>query len=536
MSELEIKRRQEYKRNRKKWSIIQIIAIAIVATIALGAFLIYDRMNDTYYIEYTENSSVDYKVQYEENDYFDEEWIDKENEYISKLIESITADFRYKLNMQTNGVGFEYKYKIDATLLIADKTSGRPYRTVTENILPLTTKSIQSGNSIEIKESINIDFNKFHSEAIGFVETYFLRNSSSTLIVTLDVEVLSTSKTFQESNENKYSTSLNIPVALETFGIEVTASVPSNESKVLAYSGAESQGTFLVIGIVASIIAFILALVLVLFLHITKNEDVTYAAKIRKIVNAYGSYIQRMDGEFNEEGYQIVMIKTFNEMLGIRDTIQSPILMTENRDETMTRFLIPTNTKILYTYEIKVDNYDFIYGIIPNELEETPVEEAPIEETSVEETPIEETSVEETPIEETIILSNDVSTEEIVEALAQPDIVLSEIEYVEDNDAEFEVAEDEPGVEVIGVVWPERAHKNKVYRYDPNGEELQKGDIVLVPTRDAARDRNVIRKAAVAHENHRVDPEHIKHPLKKIIGVIKRKAEEALTSDTSSKK
>ena len=290
---------------------------------------------------------------------------------------------------------------------------------------------------------------------------------------------------------------------------------------MLAYSGAKNQEIFLTTGIVSSILAFIVALVLVVFLHLTKNEDVTYAAKIRKIVNAYGSYIQRMDGEFGEEGYQIVMIKTFNEMLGIRDTIQSPILMTENHDETMTRFLIPTNTKILYTYEIKVDNYYFIYGIMPNELEETPVEEAPIEET---------------PIEETIILSNDVSTEEIVEALAQPDIVLSEIEYVEDDDAEFEVAEDEPGVEVIGVVWPERAHKNKVYRYDPNGEELQKGDIVLVPTRDAARDRNVIRKAAVAHENHRVDPEHIKHPLKKIIGVIKRKAEEALTSDTSSKK
>ena len=510
MSELEIKRRQEYKRNRKKWSIIQIIAIAIVATIALGAFLIYDKMNDTYYIEYTENSSVDYKVQYKENDYFEEEWIDNGQEYISKLVESMTADFRYKLNMQTNGVGFEYKYKIDATLLIADKTSGRPYRTVTENILPLTTKSIQSGNSIEIKESINIDFNKFHSEAIGFVETYFLRNSSSTLIVTLDVEVLSTSKTFQESNENKYSTSLNIPVALETFGIEITASVPSNESKVLAYSGAESQGTFLVIGIVASIIAFILALVLVLFLHITKNEDVTYAAKIRKILNAYGSYIQRMDGEFNEEGYQVVIIKTFTEMLGIRDTIQSPVLMTENRDETMTRFLIPTNTKILYTYEIKVDNYDLIY--------------APHEE-------IEEEEVE--SIEEAIVLDENVSAEDIAEAMAQPDVKLENIEFVPDDDDEFEKAD---GVEVIGVVWPERAHKNKVYRYDPNGEELQKGDIVLVPTRDAARDRNVIRKAAVAHENHRVDPEHIKHPLRKIVGVIKRKTEEILTASADSKK
>ena len=363
MSEFEIKRRQEYKRNRKKWSIIQIIAIAVFVAIALGSFLIYDRMNDTYYIEYTEKSSIDYSVQYKENKYFEEEWIDKGQEYISKLIESIYADFCYKLNMQTNGVGFEYKYKIDATLLIADKASGRPYRTVTENILPLTTASVTSGNSIEIKESVNIDFNKFHSEAIGFVETYFLRNSSSTLIVTLDVEVLSTSKTFQASNENKYSTSLNIPVALETFGIEITESVPSSESKVLAYSGAESQGIFLTIGIISSIVAFVLAIVLAVFLHITKNEDITYVAKIRKILNAYGSYIQRMDGDFNEEGYQVVMIRTFSEMLGIRDTIQSPILMTENKDETMTRFLIPTNTKILYTYEIKVDNFDAIYAV-----------------------------------------------------------------------------------------------------------------------------------------------------------------------------
>ena len=517
MSELEIKRRQEYKRNRKKWSIIQIIAIAVFAAIALASFLIYDRMNDTYYIEYTENSSVDYKVQYKENDYFDEEWIDKENEYISNLVESMTADFRYKLNMQTNGVGFEYKYKIDATLLISDKTSGRPYRSVTENILPLTTASVKSGNSIEIRESVDIDFNKFHSEASSFVETYALKNSSSTLIVTLDVEVVSTFKTFQESNENKYSTSMNIPVALETFGIEITSSVPTSESKVLAYSGAESQGIFLTTGIVSSILAFIVALVLVIFLQLTKNEDVTYAAKIRKIVNAYGSYIQRMDGEFNEEGYQIVMIKTFNEMLGIRDTIQSPILMTENRDETMTRFLIPTNTKILYTYEIKVDNYDLIYASL-KELEEEAEE-------SIEE--IEES------IEEAVILDESISAEEIAEAMAQPDIVLSEIEFVPDDDDQFE---QDDGVEVVGVVWPERTKKNKVYRYDPNGEKLDEGDIVLVPTRDAARDRNVIRKAAVAHENHRVDPEHIKHPLKKIIGVIKRRAEEALTSDTSSKK
>ena len=73
---------------------------------------------------------------------------------------------------------------------------------------------------------------------------------------------------------------------------------------------------------------------------------------------------------------------------------------------------------------------------------------------------------------------------------------------------------------------------NKVYKYDPNGERLTNGDVVLVPSRDVEKNREIIRKAAVAHGNHKVDPEHIHHPLKKIIGVVKRKAEQALTPNT----
>ena len=517
MSELELRRRQEYKKNRKKWITVQAVALVLLVVIALGSFLVYDRMNRTFYIEYTENSNVDYKVQYIENEFFEEDWIGKDQEYISSLVNTIVADFNYKLNMDATGVGFEYKYSVDATLLIADKDSGKPYREVTENLVPLTNASARRSNNVEINESVEIDFNKYNKIATDFVKTYSLKQASSTLIVTLNVEVLSTSDKFQQNNENKYSTSLNIPLVDETFGMEVTSSVPESESKVLAYSGAENQGIFFTVGIASGVIAFVLAIVLIVFIYITKNEDITYAAKVRRIVNAYSSYIQRMDGDFNDEGYQTVMIKTFNEMLGIRDTIQSPILMTENRDETMTRFLIPTNTKILYTFEIKVENYDAIYASYAEELD---VEE--------------EISEEEETIEEATILVEDVDAEEIAEAMAQPDVVLSDIEFEQDDDAEFEVAENEPGVEVIGVVWPERTKKNKVYRYDPNGEVLEEGDMVLIPTRDEARDREVIRKAAVAHANHRVDPEHIKHPVKKIIGIIRRRAEAVLSTASES--
>jgi hypothetical protein len=335
---------------------------------------------------------------------------------------------------------------------------------------------------------------------------YDLKNATANLVVTLDVQVLSSCDQFEQNNENAYSTSINIPLNENTMAIHFTSSIPSGENKVLAYKSAVNQKLFMILGYVFLGMAVLQAAVLLGFMHLTKNEDVTYTAKVRKLVSSYSSYIQRMEGEFDDRGYQIIMIKTFNELLGIRDTIQSPILMTENRDKTLSRFLIPTNTKLLYVFEMKVDNYDEIYGLAAEYVVEEHREEA----------------------EEVAVLLTEVAEEDLEEAMAQPDVVLSEIEFEMDDDDDFAVADDQPGVEVVGVVWPEKPHKNKVYRYDPNGEILHEGDMVLAPTTDVGQNREVIRKAAVAHANHRVEPDHIKHPLKKIVGVIKRKSEAAL--------
>ena len=78
MSELEIQRRKEYKRNRKRWKIIQLVAVILFAAIAIGSFLVYTRMNHTYYVEYTEKGDIDYKVQYTDNSFFESEWIEKD--------------------------------------------------------------------------------------------------------------------------------------------------------------------------------------------------------------------------------------------------------------------------------------------------------------------------------------------------------------------------------------------------------------------------------------------------------------------------
>ena len=94
----------------------------------------------------------------------------------------------------------------------------------------------------------------------------------------------------------------------------------------------------------------------------TKNHDINYTNKVKRLVASYRSFIQEILDPFPMDGYKQVLVKTFDEMLDVRDTIGSPLLMHANEDGTATKFMIPTSTGLVYVYEIRVENYDEIYG------------------------------------------------------------------------------------------------------------------------------------------------------------------------------
>ena len=362
MSEKEILNRQQYKKKRKKWILIQTVAIVVVAIIALGCFLTYNRLDRTYYIEYTEDSEIDYQVIYQENEYFDDLIRGEDQTYIAHLIEHITADFQYQMTMDASNVSLDYSYNIMAQLVVEDKDTGKPYYTVEEALLPCMQEAIANSNNVKIQEQVTIDFPRFNRVASDFITAYDLKNAKATLIVTLKVQMLSTCEQLETCNENTYFTDVRIPLNELTMDINCTTNASKTESKVLAYQNAVNQKAFLIVAYVAAALALLQAIGLIIFMKLSRNEDVTYTVKVQRMLNSYSSYIQRMEGDFNDEGYQIIKIKSFNELLGIRDTLQSPILMTENRDQTMSRFLIPTDSKMLYAFEIKVDNYDELYA------------------------------------------------------------------------------------------------------------------------------------------------------------------------------
>ena len=552
MSEVEFLRRQRYKRNRKRLSLIQLVAIMILAAMALASFLVYYRIDKTQLIKYTESGNVDYRVQYRENEFFPDEWIEKDQTYISSLIKQMSAEFTYNLNTSSSEMRYNYQYVINAKLLIGSKDKGTPYYTYEEQVSPQKSGVIKNKENLEIKEAVTVDYVKYNTLAKSFINTYGLDTSAScTLIVTMDVVTLCENNGFENTNQVNYSTSMNIPLAVDSVNIFRTSASVEGQTNNLEYAGATNRNTILSFAHTFTVLALILLVLRTLFLIWTRNEDVTYKARVNKIVKSYGSFIQKMFGEFDCDGYQIIQIKSFVEMLGIRDTILSPVLMSENKDETMTRFYIPTATKLLYVFEIKIDNYDEIYGIDPDDGPDgdgpddggfnPPNDCEPALKNESEPKPHHENEktlevVNNDVVEEIVIFDASSVEEAEIESIAnEPTPELEKIDYVDDTPNEevpFVETEEKAGVEVVGVVWPEKPKRNKIYKYDPDGEQTAVGDVVIVPTFDASNNREVVRKAAVAHANHRVPKDELKHPLKKIVGVIRKK----LYQDDDTKK
>ena len=506
MSEAEKRRRFYYKQTRKKWMSIgaMILAGALLVTIIFAA--IFFSLNKSTFISYTEKSEIEYMVFLKENDIFTSDYLEQDQMYVASLINSVWMKFEYELKM-AQAAQYNYTYSADAKIVIKDRASQKLFYEgkLTPNadmLLPEQTKTLEEPSEIlSVAQSFSLDYSQYNNRAKEIVQTLSLRDAVCTLEVEMNIYVNGSSENLAQDKENTYKFALSMPLNADAVSFERTASVPEGSNKLLTINKGSARVVMLVLAIVFGTLTALFAVAYVAFIILTRNTDINYNRRVNKIVSNYRSFIQKITSPFDREGYQLLMMDSFMDLLEIRDTIQSPILMSENEDQTCTTFMIPTNTKLLYVFEVKVEDYDELYGYTKT---------------------IEANTILDLGDEEELRILEDVDADELIEALKQPDVQLSELSYDEDEAVE---TEDEEGVNVVGVAYPMR---RKVYHYDPNGGLMDTGDIVLVPDKDEESDKEVIRKATVSHPNRKVEPESVESPLRKVIGIFKRKAEEAL--------
>ena len=362
MSNEEKKRRANYRKIRQILIIVQIVLIGLVSVLTVSSFGLFLRLNKIMYIDYEETSDIDYKVYLKANDMFDEEYLGKDVAYVASLIDYIDATFNYNLEMNANNLNYEYVYWIDATVEVVDKKSSATIFKPCERLVGGATLTQNSNNELVINENIKVDYDKYNEIANNFVVQYDLDDTINTLILKMHINVISSCEDFETNGNNSYEVLLRVPLTTKVVNIEMNSTIPSEQTKVLACERGIGKQFFKASSITFGIIDVLFVIGFILFTYLTRNTDINYSIKVKRIVNSYKSYIQRITNEFDTHEYQLLNVSTFNEMLDIRDTIQSPILMFENEDKTCTTFVIPTNTKLLYSFEIKVDDFDEIYG------------------------------------------------------------------------------------------------------------------------------------------------------------------------------
>lgn len=347
-------RMQKRRKKQINTSIIRIISIAVLIFVLLCLY--FNRDCDDR-ICYTENSNIDYKVYLQENDFYEKDYVEKDNRYIASLIKNIVADFNYELESIEKGINYNYSYTIEAEVNVKEAKNKESIYNFKEELLTKDNLTQSSDEKLKINQDITIDYNHYNDIIKKFVTTYGLENIDSTLKVSMHVKINGLSKEIKNNKKydnNEYVVALEMPLTTKTIGIEINSDIVKCRDQVKV--GMDSKAYIILsLAILLSILEIYLIITLVEYVKGTKTPEDIYKNELNKILESYGEFIQKINNRFNLTEYNLVFLDVFEDILKIRDTIQEPILMRENREKNSTYFMIPDKSKILYVYELNVD-------------------------------------------------------------------------------------------------------------------------------------------------------------------------------------
>lgn len=332
------------------------LVIIIVFVITLSFFTIYFNRSKKQYVNYNESSEIDYKVFLKDNEFFEDEYLPKDKQYIASLIDYIKANFNYKLSLDEKMVEYKYSYRIEADVVVKEKGTNNPLYT-TKKVL-LNDKEIKTSlNEVIIDENIDIDYNYYNSLIKNFINIYGLDDTESILNINMYVNVIGACEEFENNKDHESVISLSIPLTTKTMAIEISNDLINSQNNViLCKSNYSYNFVFIIFGVIFAIVDIALIVYTVKYVIKTRTAENIYEKELKKILNNYSSYIQTLSCEFDFKDYQLLKVGTFTDMLEIRDTIKQPILMRENDRKTGAYFVIPSSTKILYVYRLKISD------------------------------------------------------------------------------------------------------------------------------------------------------------------------------------
>jgi len=344
-----VKYHQE-KRRKHKIKLAEISIICIIISLALvGIYYVLSKNN---IINYKETSDITYGVNIKENEFYEKTYLEEGMDIIASLIQNIDAEFKYDLAL-TEEIPLEYDYKILAEVEVKEKSKSNLIYEKQYELINKSKKEIKS-NKLNISEKINIDYNKYNAEIEKMIDTYDLRNTTSEVNIVLYLNVIN-QHNGENINKDKKVAVLSIPLTTNTVEITVNENIKNNYGEI---AEARMQNKVLnyifIIGLLMFVLAVIILIRLASYVSETRSAEKMYDDELKKILFDYKSYIQKINNILDYNDYKIVNVDTFKELIGMREELQSPILMYTEKDRRRTTFLM-INQNLLFQYVLDSD-------------------------------------------------------------------------------------------------------------------------------------------------------------------------------------
>lgn len=294
-------------------------------------------------VSYSEISNAKYSVCLNENDFYQEKCLGEGMEYVSDMVNSVSADFDYKVDF-SKAIDYDLTYEVNVITKITDKKDpSKIYYQGDKNLVPEVLLNEKS-NNIDIKEKVSVDFANYNKFVTNYIEQYGLVDYSSTIDIVL---------TINDSGESKDVASISVPLGKKTFNI--TKSSRSNTNKTLEVNNDVWNEYNSIFAVIASILVIISLTLLYrttkLVLLVTNNKN-KYEAKLQQILREYDRLIViARDGYESNIKRDIVKVNSFEELLAAQSTLKKPIIFSKVNN-IKCEFIVEDN-KTLYKYVMK---------------------------------------------------------------------------------------------------------------------------------------------------------------------------------------
>lgn len=329
-----------YIKDVPKKKIKNYISILMIVLLVLGGILILASIGKIESIGNSETGNVDYTVYLKDNDFYTNKFLRKGdsevNNYIASLIKSFKIDFTYD-SRYTDAIDYEYDYNIDAKILVTDKYDNSKVLYSKDEVL-LENKSLSGKNSgYSIKETVEIDYEKYNSYVSKFKEKYSLDVESS-LIVTMNITQRGTFANKQITNKVS-SLNINIPLTKNTIDISVNTNQLANSFEIPIDESIIANKILFVFGVILCSSSVLLFLGILLT---TKTKNDIYRKEINRLLKNYDRLIiTSSQPSIDETNYKNkVRVMSFEELLDVNELTNEPIIYYEVEPDQKSYFVI----------------------------------------------------------------------------------------------------------------------------------------------------------------------------------------------------